>query len=75
MMRFPSSVATLAAKRLISSSNATPAAFAGAMRMFSAPAVKVRCFCCKRILLAIASGTHFSWMIILGFQLGPTLVR
>eukprot|EP00979_Chaetoceros_neogracilis_P017190 scaffold10188_cov280-Chaetoceros_neogracile.AAC.4 len=40
MMRFPSSVATLAAKRLISSSNATPAAFAGAMRMFSAPAVK-----------------------------------
>lgn len=41
-MRFPSSVATLAAKRIISSSNATPAAFAGAMRMFSAPAVKVR---------------------------------
>jgi len=39
-MRFPSSVATLAAKRIISSSNATPAAFAGAMRMFSAPAVK-----------------------------------
>jgi hypothetical protein len=43
MMRFPSSVATLAAKRIISTSNATPAAFAGAMRMFSAPpAVKVR---------------------------------
>lgn len=42
MMRFPSTVASLAAKRVISSTNATPAAFAGAMRMFSAPAVKVR---------------------------------
>lgn len=45
MMRFPSSVASLAAKRILSNSNAAPAAFArfGAMRMMSAaPSVKVR---------------------------------
>lgn len=44
MMRFPSSIASLAAKRVLSNSNAAPAAFArfGAMRMMSAaPSVKV----------------------------------
>jgi phosphoserine aminotransferase len=43
MMRFPSTVASLAAKRVLSSTNAAPAAFArfGAMRMMSAaPSVK-----------------------------------
>ena len=44
MMRFPSTVASLAAKRVLSSTHAPPAAFArfGAMRMMSAaPSVKV----------------------------------
>ncbi len=45
MMRFQSTVASLASKRIILNNNAAPAAFArfGAMRMMSAaPAVKVR---------------------------------
>ncbi len=44
MMRFPSSVLSIAAKRALSSTNAAPAAFArfGALRMMSAaPSVKV----------------------------------
>jgi hypothetical protein len=49
MMRFPSTVASIAAKRVLSSTstNAVPAAFArfGAMRMMSAaPSVKVSFF-------------------------------